>query len=385
MADMTFTCPQCQQGIQCDTQWSGKQIQCPTCQATVTVPSQQQSDNPLVPPVPAGGTRLSIGASKAEVSQAPRSLPPSAQKRVVLKKRSFDIKNYLPILGMIVVLAVAAYFGWPYFQKWQDKASAAADEAAKNSDGGQVGHIAELHGVLDATDPGRIGTSEGGTEGLPNRRGAGAQAIEAANDAAAGMEGQPGAPAKPGPVVPPVYTLDIATAKIPKSQVNGIISGTNFVAETSRLDAMGASQVLRFTQGNVASPDREIMIYLRLRPTDSLSNYVVEVTSDKRGSTLPTVVKRWKTNPRYAPQQKPYNYGYAMKLQLNQTEEGSLKGNIFLALPDTEESVIAGSFTATTSQAGAVMAAPVAAPVPSGSQMSPQERQVMQQRYGIAP
>lgn len=74
-----------------------------------------------------------------------------------------------------------------------------------------------------------------------------------------------------------------------------------------------------------------------------------------------------------------------MKLQLNQTEEGSLKGNIFLALPDTEESVIAGSFTATTSQAGAVMAAPVAAPVPSGSQMSPQERQVMQQRYGIAP
>jgi hypothetical protein len=346
--------------------------------------------------VPTGGAaRLSIGASKASTAEAPKALPPSLQKpRQVVKKRKFEAKSLLPIIGIVLILGAAGYFGWPYVVKMQDKANAATTEAAKNSDGGQVGHIMELNSVLDATDPNR--RSESGREGLPNRQSTGARAIASANEAVSGVSaassgdptqpGQTAAPEKPAPVIPPVHTLDLAAAKIPAGKVNGTISGTNFLSETARIDQVGASKVLRFVQGALASPDREVMVYLRMKATDSLTNYTVEVSADKRGTTIPTVVKRWKTNPRYAPQSKTFNSGYALKLEIKQTEDGTASGKVFVALPDNEQTVIAGNFTATVNLAGAGAMAPVAAPapVPAAGGMSPAERQLMQQRYGIS-
>src|SRR5437762_6926814 len=78
MAEMRFTCPQCKQDITCDELWGGHQIQCPTCQAEISVPQPQPvaqpAGNPLVPKPP-GGTRLSAGRTQVARSEGALSAP----------------------------------------------------------------------------------------------------------------------------------------------------------------------------------------------------------------------------------------------------------------------------------------------------------------------
>ena len=38
MADLKFSCPQCDQHLQCDEQLSGRQIQCPHCKVLIRIP-----------------------------------------------------------------------------------------------------------------------------------------------------------------------------------------------------------------------------------------------------------------------------------------------------------------------------------------------------------
>ena len=38
MSEFKFSCPQCQQHIQCDEQFSGREIQCPDCHHLIRIP-----------------------------------------------------------------------------------------------------------------------------------------------------------------------------------------------------------------------------------------------------------------------------------------------------------------------------------------------------------
>jgi hypothetical protein len=38
MADFKFSCPKCDQHLQCDERLGGKQIQCPACNHLITIP-----------------------------------------------------------------------------------------------------------------------------------------------------------------------------------------------------------------------------------------------------------------------------------------------------------------------------------------------------------
>jgi len=38
MGDFKFSCPQCQQHLQCDEQFSGREIQCPKCNMLIRIP-----------------------------------------------------------------------------------------------------------------------------------------------------------------------------------------------------------------------------------------------------------------------------------------------------------------------------------------------------------
>ena len=85
-------------------------------------------------------------------------------------------------------------------------------------------------------------------------------------------------------------------------------------------------------------------VSLRLNAGETLSGHTWTVTRDMTGSAVPKVLKRWKTDPRYAPKEKFFSAGYAMKLELGASKDGVTPGKIFLALPDTEQSVVAGAF-----------------------------------------
>src|SRR6266481_6321766 len=74
MAELKFNCSKCGQLIACDELWIGHQINCPSCQTELSVPSQQEApkpvQNPLVPQVP-GNTRLSISQARHQPSTPP--------------------------------------------------------------------------------------------------------------------------------------------------------------------------------------------------------------------------------------------------------------------------------------------------------------------------
>ena len=252
--------------------------------------------------------------------------------------------KWVTVGAVVVICGVGGYLGYPYVSKALAKRSEAAPPASN----------AATQQVTSAT----------------------------------AAEGAPAAPAAPAPekeppVIAPAWTLDVQKATIPTGKVNGTISGSNFVAEA----AMCTDQVLRLSQGAPASPDREILVYLRLNRGESPTGHTWTVSQDMRGRGVPQVVKRWKKDPKYAPLSKPYGSGYAMKLTLGDVTNGVLPGKIFVALPDPEQSVVAGVFTASTTlgdASGAVSANPIASPNPIAPPPARggAERSAFDKRYG---
>jgi len=343
MAELKFNCSKCGQLIACDELWIGHQINCPSCQTELSVPSQQEAPkpvNPLVPHVP-GNTRLSIGQARHQASTPPPQAGAGATGATSFRARAgaskkkkgsgAGMKYALVGLSVVALAAVGYFVGYPQFQKWQEKKK--ADEEAKNA--------------------------------------AAAQASAATN-----------APAQPT-MVPPVFTLDVTNAAIPEGKVNGMFSGTNFVPDSVRLDQIGTVQALRFVQGQPTAPDRELLIYLRPKAGETLAGHNWTVSEEQK-TGAPQVLKRWKDPTTQQPKALPYNHGYAMKLELGQLTGNTLPGKIFLALNDGQQTVAAGKFEATVSapSPAPVMATPP--PTQTGKIPPPNAaRTPVEQRYGV--
>lgn len=390
MADIKFACPSCNQHITCDELWGGHQLDCPNCKNPLVVPAA------AAPPAPA--------ASRAQAPKPPGAVEPrlaintghaAAAASAGAGQRAIPIRNLAPPppkkknalvtygVGALVVvgLGVGGYYGYGWISRMQDKVTTATNDAAKNSDGGQVGHIANLYKTLDATEPGRI--AAGGTATGPRRRRSGVgQEIPVAGSTDAGA---PAAAATDNlPLIPAVWTLDVTQAKIPSGRANGTLAGTNFVPETARIDPVGTAHVLRLIQGQATSPDHEVLVYLHLKSGEKLGGQSLSISQDMSGSGVPQVTKLWKKNPRFAPQYKSFTSGYAMRLELGQPADGAVPVKIYLALPDPEQSVVAGNFTAAIITNApvdvTVQAAPAMAPAPAAN---PAADAAWQARYGV--
>jgi hypothetical protein len=265
----------------------------------------------------------------------------------------------------------------------QNKVTTATNDAAKNSDGGQVGHISNLYKTLDATEPGRV-PAGGSTAGPRQRRTGVGQEIAMANPNASGSDAAPVAAADSGPLIPAVWTMDLSKARIPDGRANGSIAGTNFVPETARVDPVGAAQILRLVQGQVNSPDRAMLVYLHLKSGEKLGGQTLNISQDMSGAGVPQVTKQWKNNPRsVSPQYKSFTSGYTMRLELGQAADGAVPGKIFLALPDPEQSVVAGTFKATIITNVVMDATVQAAPVMAPTAASTAADAAWQARYGV--
>ncbi|HVV72699.1 MAG TPA: hypothetical protein VHI52_14560, partial [Verrucomicrobiae bacterium] len=182
MADIKFACPHCNQHITCDALWGGHELQCPGCQNTLVVPgtaaAAPEAPASLVPVPPSGGVaKVSISRPQAHATQASASAP--ANKSIPIrnlapaatKKQSPAVKIAVGA-AVVVALAAGGYFGFVWVSDYQAKLKAKSAEAEKNSDGGQVGHIAELNAVMDATDPSK--SSSGPRPGRRERQSTGA-------------------------------------------------------------------------------------------------------------------------------------------------------------------------------------------------------------------
>lgn len=308
MADLNFACSHCNQTIACDELWSGHEIQCPTCHGTLMVPAAQA---PAAPQPAPGRTRLAANA-QTPAQTGNRNIPIRNLAAPPPKK-----KNPLVgvLYGTIVIAALGAgvYYGYNWYTGRQEQQAQAADQGSTKP------------APAPATDPAGGGAAPGATESVT--------------------------PASPTPPKPPVWTLEVAKAKIPEGIVNGAVSGTNFVAEAARVDPVGAAHVLRFFQGQMTSPDREVLVYLYLKPGEKIGGQSLTISNQMKGASVPQVAKRWRVGNQPAPSLKTFNNGYAMKLELGQAgEDSTLPGKIFLALPDPEKTVVAGVFKATVAQ-----------------------------------
>jgi hypothetical protein len=393
MAEMKFPCPACGQLIACDELWIGQEIQCPICAASLSVPNQQAAAapaSPLVPKAPGGAPRLSISQTKHQSTAPPpgaaRTTNPLAARGQVKKptKQKSGLAKTLAVWG-IVLAAVGAgvYFGWPYLKQYQEKFNSKSREEAKNSDGGEAGHIANLNNMLDATDPARPGGPRFTTDAdRAPRSGGGGSRLPAGNPA-----GQvAGAAATNLPVIPTQYSLDTTKAKIPDGKVNGMISGSNFVTDIARLDPGAGTYILRLLQGPLTAPERGLIVYLRLKAGEKIEGHTWDIGPDEKGG--PQVSKLWKANPKYAARTQNYSTGYALKVELGEVKDGQISGKLYVALPDTEQSYAGGIFMAQTTlgAAGTMPAAGLAAPppgVPTASGMSPSDKATFDKRYGI--
>jgi len=407
MAEFKFGCPHCGQKILVEELWSGHELQCPGCHKALTVPPNPAAApaprppasgayaapvapglapaaaSPPPPPPPSGefgcrnppaasGSRLAIGASKAPVSSAPPrpgAVSPLQRKAARAKSDSNGgVKKILTVAAVVIVLGVGGYFGYGFVKSWQEKAN--KSDANGGSGSGQVGHIQALNATLDATDPDR--------RGAPPR--SKSMAMAAAQPAQPTTQGT----AKDLPLATATWTLDVDSAKIPDGRANGMLSATNFVVDNARVDTVGAVQVLSLKQGAGPVADREVLIYLRLKPGENLGGQKLTISKDIRGAAAPQVLKRWKVDPRYAPRSQPYAGGYAMKLEMGPMGSGTIPGKIYLALPDSDQSFVAGAFDAVV---GAPVQAPVAtapvAPVAAPASGKGQMDDAMQRRYGI--
>src|SRR5579859_8017417 len=297
MADIKFSCPHCNQHITCDELWGGHELQCPGCQGSLIVPGGAAApappQNTLVPKPPSGGK---VALTKAPMPNAPapgasapaRSIPIRNLAPAVQKKQSPVVKFSIP--GAVLVAAGAGgYFGYVWYTGRQATENAKSQEAEKKP-AAQTGQIAEMNTVMDGTDSGNTTPAPG----TPRRQrpGAATPGVDSAGAAAAANNNLP--------VIPPAWTLDLPTAKIPDGRANGSISGTNFVPDTIRVDPIGTAQVLRLIQGPPTAPDREVLVYLHLKPGEKLGGQTLAISQDMRGMGVPQVTKRWKTDPRYA-------------------------------------------------------------------------------------
>jgi hypothetical protein len=349
--------------------------------------------HPTPAPAPAPAPRLSIGQAHAPAATQAGAKGSTPQRTIPIRnltpppaRKKNPFLKYLTTAVVLIALGVGGYFGFVWLSGMQAKANAKREAAERNSDGGEVGHIATLNNVLDATEPGRI--LDSGSSGSSSARKRSSGVGQAIPLSGAGGSNSTAAAADNLPIIPPTWTLELAGVKIPDGKVNGTISGTNFVLETARIDPVGAAQVLRLIQGQLLSPDREILVYLHLKPGEKLGGQTVSVSQDMMGSAVPQVAKRWKTNPKFAPQIKSFYNGYAMKLELGQMADNTVPGKIFIGLPDAEHSVVAGVFKAALpvlDPNAQPQPAAVAAPV-TPAPMDPARaaaQQAFDQRYGI--
>ena len=261
-------------------------------------------------------------------------------------------KKIAIIAALVVVIPVAGYFLISAGLKWQKSFNEAR---AKDDDpgviGGQVGHIAELNSVLDATDPDKMGrNADRGPAGAMAGRVRKARATSVDSTGGAAMDPEEAAAALP--VIPARWTLDIAAAQIPNGRVAGTVGGGSFAADQVLLLTGAATPVLAFRQGAFANPDRELIVFPKLKPGETIENKSWTVTKDQTAD-VPQVMKRWKAAPNAALQQKAFTAGYAMKIEFGKMTPAGLPGKIYLALPDEEHSVAGGTFLANVRAAGA--------------------------------
>jgi len=147
----------------------------------------------------------------------------------------------------------------------------------------------------------------------------------------------------PGKTSSPGWRMDLKHLHIPEIIASGKIHGEDFTVENAKIK-MG---VLTLRQGEDFFADREVMIFLFLGKDEKPDGKTFQVSKESNVG-VPHIHMKWKEKNKDVPETETFIKDYVMRLELGTREGGKLPGRIYLALPDTLKSFVAGSFNAET-------------------------------------
>lgn len=138
------------------------------------------------------------------------------------------------------------------------------------------------------------------------------------------------------------HEMDPAKHVIPTTAASGKLQGKNF--KPDRVELEGDRLILRQGKGFFADVSIEIMLnQQKLKLEDGLK--LVVRPSQKWSDGIPSLHVAV-THDKNIPDTKFINDDYAMTLELGKPDKGTIPGKLYLCLPDSQRSVLAGTFTA---------------------------------------
>ena len=186
MPEFKFSCPQCGQRLSGNEQWSGHQIQCPTCATTLTVPQAPPPPTTaapvlqsLVPQPPAShGAKLSAGATQVARSTVAGQAP----RRQVAARPPRTSSHLLKYGVYAIVLAALGWAGFTFVpamvSKIQDSTNSNPTQAGPAANSSGSGPLGEVNGAMDVSDA-LDGGSSSPRRPAPARQPAAAQTLTA--------------------------------------------------------------------------------------------------------------------------------------------------------------------------------------------------------------
>lgn len=150
----------------------------------------------------------------------------------------------------------------------------------------------------------------------------------------------------PPAVVPAVvkagadWTMDPTRVKIPREPAGGSVHGAGF--SLTRATLQGGLLSLR--QGKGWPPELAVAIQFPAKRGEDLAEKHVVVLPEQ-APPVPRVTMRWK-NEQGKSVTKGFASNYLLRLEFGRAKEGKMSGEIYLALPDENQSYVAGTFMA---------------------------------------
>jgi hypothetical protein len=173
MPEFKFSCPQCGQHLSGNEQWSGHQIQCPTCATTLTVPgvllppaTSAPVPKPLIPQPPVSqGAKLAAGATQVARPSNPGPTP-LRQPATRPPRSQSNLLKYAIYAIVLAALGGAGYLYYPTLvSKVQDIGNSKPAQAAPATSSSGSGPLGEVNGAMDVSE-----TLDGGSSGSPPPR-----------------------------------------------------------------------------------------------------------------------------------------------------------------------------------------------------------------------
>ena len=348
MNDFKFSCPSCGQKIAGDPSYGGRQIACPACLKPFTIPY-----TPGAAPVPPAATRIAVAAPQVK---APSASPTNASAGLASSPlRSAAPRGAGKTSGLAVASLVCSLLGGLRFIPaiicgHMAKARMRRDPSLKG--GGMatwglalgyvtlVGVVAMIGAVMFVGATVFTALQKQAQQRPPLTQAS--PGSTSASDTAASDAATPDAASAPAIRGDPLWMRDLSRAQFPDRPAAGKIHGLDFKVESAKMEKGG---ILTIRQGKDFFAEREMVIFLFLKPGESIQgkSYQISPKDPAGASPTPSIHIDWQEQPGSAPKPAVFSDQYAMKLEFGQTAAGKLPFKIYLCLPDKEKSYVAGN------------------------------------------